>query len=550
MPITTSPNNPPLATNNWRPFAGEADLPAPSGGVITLEPEVAYVFFNPGSTQNVAIFTNRIAVPDDSHVKIMGVSQASSLLIYTGTGALFTTSPTFTGVLHLDQFSVSCPNGTLFDIDGLLPVGGELGPRLFLSDFGCFGTDTLGTVKTISMNVSTAAFFDFGQGLVIDQVEEGILNDVRFADGKNEVGSVFITARDMMRFPALNACRFETKSNETAIRIEPTIGTEPFLISSNSYQGTGARYFVGTSGSIASVADAATSGTVTAVSGNVADEAIMTDVAHGLSQHQIITTSGFADSNYNGTFEVLEIVDADNFRIHTLFTATGTGSWDSDLIEVTTTAPHGLSDGEGVQLSGTTTYNDGYTIFNTAASTFEVSATFVATSAGSWTTDSLDEKDPRMVVRSNAGLADSMAIGGTTVNGNVVETTIASTDVYQAVDVTGSTLLSNAERFELVDAVDGVVRYIGNEDLDVVITAAIAAFKSGSTVTYRFTVSINGAIPGAGDFPYASLEIKTTIDNASLIFPVTLTTNDTIQIMVRSESSTNALTVSALTYTT
>lgn len=56
-------------------------------------------------------------------------------------------------------------------------------------------------------------------------------------------------------------------------------------------------------------------------------------------------------------------------------------------LTITTSAAHGLSDNDRVNITGTTNYDGAYTITNTTGTTFEITATWVATETGSWDQD-------------------------------------------------------------------------------------------------------------------------------------------------------------------
>ena len=528
--------------NNVVYFTDASDLPAPVGGVITLEINTVYVMYNddPTTSQKPILFADRIQVPDTGGCRITGIGLATALLIYTGTGTFITTSSNFTGFLHIDELFISCPNGTLFNIDGVLPVGSEFFPRIFLSNMGVFNTDTLGTIKTISVNFNVGAFFSCKQGLVLDGIDEALIGDWRFANWQNDVGSIMLTAKNQLRFPKIQNCTFETTTNETAFDISPSIGDEPFIMSGNSYRGNGTLYAVGTSGTITSVINVAHSGSVTAVQGTPFGEVIMTDVAHALKPGQFITTSGFADPNYNGTFEVLEVIDADNFRIHTLFTATGTGTWDSNKIQFF--AANTLLGGDGVTVTGTANYDAGYRVLGVSPSAFFVNGTFVATDTGSFNTDGLTEADPRMRVVANAGMPGSRALGVFSFNDNVDETTIIQ-DTYVEIDITNLIAGSNIERFSVADVLTGKLQYDGLEPFEGTLTATFHSNTLPAQAEYRFAVSINDAVPIFASATYMPLSLKAVGDSVNLVLPVSMVTGDTVKIMIAGDGSSVNVTI-------
>ena len=527
-------------------FTSQSQLPAPVGGVITLEENTVYVMYNddPSAGQKQVIFTDRIQIPDVGGTRITGIGLATALLLYTGTETFLTTSDTFTGFFSMDNLFVSCPNGAFLDIDGILPVGQEFFPRIFLTEMAIFDTDTIGIIKTISCNFNIGAFFSCKQGLILDGVEEALIGDWRFANWKNDANSVMITTKNMLRFPKIQNCTFETAINETAFNVVPSIGDETFIIAGNSYRGTGNLYATGISGVIVSITDASQVGSVTAVAGTPFGEVIMTDVAHGLVEREIIVTSGFADPNYNGTFEVLEIIDSDNFRIHALFTSTGTGSLNSNRIIVSDVA-HGLAVGDGVQLVTNDLslgYNKGYRIFSATADTFIVNAVFTGTDTGTWNTNSLTEADPRMRVVANAGMPDSRTIGAYIVDSNTIATSLTS-GVWTDLDLGGNVApASNIERFVVTNTTTGEIRYIGTEAFSGIITFTAYVTSVGGANDFMMRAVKNGlTLPDTFE-PVQN--VGSDKKHYQIIVPVELVNGDLIRPQAFRVDGTSTLTIS------
>jgi len=50
-------------------------------------------------------------------------------------------------------------------------------------------------------------------------------------------------------------------------------------------------------------------------------------------------------------------------------------------------------------------------------------------------------------------------------------------------------------------------------------------------------VSINGAVPTFATAAYVPLSLKDTGDGATLVLPVTLATNDTVQVMIAGDGT-------------
>lgn len=501
--VTTSPRFPAAPSQNVVAVARASHFPAPSGGVITLQENTEYVLYNddPTSGVNVITLSDRIAIPDGGGVTISSTGPAVQLT-YSGVGNFLTTSDLFTGILILDNLVLNAPSGALFDISGVLPVGTEFIPRLICRNFGFFDIDTLGTIQNINLNANVGSLNDCGQGLVCRNMREMLLSNIRFTNWKNEVGAVMLTTFGSITQPKLNGCVFETQSNEAVFDFQPNLlADETIIAAGNILQGSGTVFETGTSGAITNVVDASdASNAITVVSGTAAGEVLFTSASAGdLVVGQVVTTSGFADSNYNGTFTVLEVIGGTQFRVHALFTATGTGDWDSAIITITSTA-HGLVVGDAVQITdslASNAYDGGATVIASGGvNVFSINRVFVADdTVANWNTDSITQKDPRLESAGNSGLADSVELAFSEMNANAVVTVIAAASTYQAVDVSGISDSAVTSRFELTDATAGIYTYRGTKGISAKVTAVISATKSGSTQNYRFTTSLNGAIP-------------------------------------------------------
>lgn len=479
-------------------FTNEADLPAPSGGVITLQENTTYILFNddPTTSQKIVTLTNRIAIPDNGGVRITSSGLATVILNYSGTGNFITTTSNFTGFIHLDEIFMSAPNGTIFDIDGVLPIGSEFFPRLFLSNMAFFNTKNLGTIKNISYNQAVCAVFDCKQGIVFDHCEEVLISDVRFTDWQNDVGSVFVTFKNALRFPKISNCIFETQSNETIFDISPSIPSDDILeVTTCIFRGIGTNFKTGTSGTIISISDNSDSGnTITGTSGTAFGETIFTtNVAHNYVQGQIVILSTFStNTQYNGTFEILEIISPTQFRIHVAFGTNESGDVDSTIIEIESTA-HGLSVGDGVQLitnNITLGYNTGYLVIISSANFFSVNATFTSTDIGAWNTNSLTQKDKRTLFSGNSGLPDSSVSTELKLSGNTAITDIPAVGAMVEINVNQDWIATDIER--LVVNANGSVTLDVDKDAKLKIDANIniepvTATKSISIKTVLIT---------------------------------------------------------------
>lgn len=121
---------------------------------------------------------------------------------------------------------------------------------------------------------------------------------------------------------------------------------------------------------------------------------IITLIGQVIDVHQNVV--GWSDIDRSARFEI-SLIDKDSGAIASGDITAGTyvinrnrhkaitAFADAGGGDVTvTSAGHGLSDGETVVITGTTNYDGSYTISNTAADTFDITATWVATETGMW----------------------------------------------------------------------------------------------------------------------------------------------------------------------
>jgi len=129
-------------------------------------------------------------------------------------------------------------------------------------------------------------------------------------------------------------------------------------------------------------------GSITAMASAGASTTTITSANHGLSNGNSVTISG--TTSYNGTFSVSSVA-TNTFVITDTFVADdATGTWElspNPLANTTTvtSASHGLSNGMELNITGTTGYNGIFTISGVTTNTFVISKIFTADDAtGTW----------------------------------------------------------------------------------------------------------------------------------------------------------------------
>lgn len=179
---------------------------------------------------------------------------------------------------------------------------------------------------------------------------------------------------------------------------------------------------------------------LTVMASNGAGGTTITSTAHGFIDKELITIT--ATTNYNGTDRVFNIT-ANTFDMPFAFVADdATGTATSFRMDIFLQSGHGLLAGETIKLIGTD-HNNGFTkiLLNASATDLDINGDFIDADSGLVQSGnvSLDETDPRVLAKDNLGFKDSKTIMGFHVEKNAQSTAISVTDVYQDVNIAGST---------------------------------------------------------------------------------------------------------------
>lgn len=470
------------------------DFPAPSGGVITLVNNTRYMIKGP------IITSNRFLIPDGGGVVLEGVHDAQNSLIYNGVGTLFTGGSPSTPINSLGLVRMALLNfnqqATIFDL-----VGGFTGP-VIMQDCFMLNFKTIGNSNGFStMEVDSTLILGFDNGITSN-------------DAQVTLTAATLTQRSTATGTILKVDFPDTQLNVTTSLLTPSadgfvfditlVLSIPGSIANNTYSGTSNQFFKKHElEDFSAITNSTTVANCTSVTDSAGDAVFNFAIPHGfVGNGGQVTHTGFTNPQFNGDFLVV-FSTLNNYEITSLLGETpipfaaeatpGTATEQYRVFTVTTTT--GLAQGTPVQIKNTTQNNGNFIVRAVGGSIeFSVPADFTIDEAGKWTTDSLNETDPLLILANNGNQKDSKTIALGAVNANSQTTGIAD-GAYQDLDVTGFVPNIVTERFILTDAVKGIFTYIGATPFQGFLTGALGATTSPSTRNYRFAMSFNGGIP-------------------------------------------------------
>lgn len=547
-----------------------SDLPTPSGGFIDLQANTKYVFYepNPGDTSpHIITIADSLRFPDSGSCELFTNSSGNVFINYTGVGAALTSNTTFGGIAVVRNCTISAPSGSIFDMKGLEPSLPSTPSRLFIFETGFIDFVEVGTIKDIVFSINTGGFAvgDGGTdaGLILDSVKECAVDNVRFNDWANASDTTFIRVQGDIGAMRIGNCIFEPEgSNETLFDISPTLtSNSEILLIGNQNLDSGPDFKVRNTGSITSIADATTTGSITSVTNN-SGVAVFNDTGHGLVNFQTVVHSGFSESTYNGTFYVTNAT-ANTYEVESKVGGTNlayvsgdTGSWSAGSITISTPTTTGLSGGTEVNIFNTINYDGGGYVYNIVSNTsFDISRTYSSAetpSLAEWNSGSLLPTDERINSNSNVRIENTLPLAAITAQNTSMDATVINTiNVFEDLDLTvGATgqarALDGINRFSLTDNTNGEVRYDGTVIFTGVLVATIAFQAVSTTPNYVFRVLKNGSID-VGTIRSEVAASSTQVGTVSVEVPIKAVATDTFKIQVANTSSTVNLQIRGIT---
>ncbi len=467
------------------------------------------------------------------------------------------------GILEITRLGIASFNGgTLFDWTGVSEAltlskidmnGGSVISGWNMGSVSRHPTSEFGPL----FNADTVGWINRSAGLIVDSLTGCNINKCLFAErivgtSNDSVVSVFNSSGKASQF-SMRDNFGELLSGETLVRIDAGIpDTHSIAISGNTIDFVGTATLFDTTGSTGAftvVADNSIAATaITSVTDN-SGVAVFNHAGTSPDLGSKVTISGFTTNTVYNTTGIVTLTTATTFEIdYVVFGSDETGSFLVDGVTVTATA-HGLTQGTGVTLDCdfATDYDGGSLIYNIQTNSFDIPAVFTATAAGTWSTEGLDQTDPRVLAFTNPGTADSAVIAFGFTNANATATTITD-GTYAAIDATTFEENEVTQRFKLIDNTTALFELTALEDFSGFLTGSLTAVKTGVTADYRFAMSTNGAIPTFATAKYIPMEVKTTKVNIALGFSVNLSKGETIQIMAAGDGTADNLTITDLQF--
>ncbi len=504
-----------------------------TAGSLTVSGSLTLVLKTPVSSASVFVITGGLT--------ITAFNIAGPVLTYSGTGTLFTGSGSL--IITENMTLTSTSTGTLMSM-----TGSELTFVLF-EDSQIVGWDDLGTYTGGVFLVRFVSFFDTTTGFVLtDVLDTAVFTMGFFGTAMTGVGFTYNTKVEsgLITFDQIQAVLSSTGSvfdfPTTLSNAEVVTVIDVSLTGGNIYKQSTL-----SDATINSVADGTISaGTITAMADNGSSGTTISSTTTYFAGEEVTITG---TTSYNGTFQIFTVVAGVSFDIQTAFVADdATGSIATVRLAMTLAGGHGITAGNDLKVNDANFYNGFVHALNVATNVLTVNGTFVATDTGTIERElSLDQSDPRIVGANNNGVKTSQVVAFGFTNANATTTSITD-GTYIAIDCSTFSAGEITERMKLTNAVNGIFELISIGDFSGFLTGSLAALKTGSTVNYRFAMSLNGALPVFATANYIPMEVKTTKVNIPLEFSVSLVKGDTVQIMVAGDGTADDLTVTDLVF--
>ncbi len=362
-----------------------------------------------------------------------------------------------------------------------------------LREIALIGWDDLGTVVNTGFFASETFFQNIGSGFTLTNNFITTVSTLVLA-GTDLNGPFFTvnTNNPFSLYSFTDVSAFALGATGSLLDLDTRINNDAGVTVTRSAISVGNlfRPSVLTDATINSVADGSpATGTITAMADNGSGGTTISSTTTYFEDEEVTITG---TTSYNGTFQIFNVVAGVSFDTITAFVADdATGSVDSTRLTLSLAGGHGISTGDSIKIIDTNFYNGFETTLNVVTNDITVNGVFVSTNTGSIERDlSLDHSDPRVSAQDNKGFADSHDIACAHVNDNGTATGAITNNVFtdMVFGTAGTALIASStmERWKLVDELNGTFEFIGNEIFDGSITFDFTVVSAGGTVEFRF----------------------------------------------------------------
>lgn len=418
------------------------------------------------------------------------------------------------------------------------------------------GFDSLGTLELCNVGLTSIQFNDIDNELNFLNCERVLSSGIIFAPPFATTN--FFRYENYVHekpFFSLSQATGNLESSRIA-RVEPCMRDQSRVSIDNSSVFSAAMFdTTGATGTFTAVADASVATTaITSVTDNGGAAQFNFTVGPTVYVGQELNLSGFATHpEYNGTY-IVTATGIGTFETILAFLGDDTGSFDGNSITLTDTGTT-LSEGDSVNIEtdDSTDYDGGSRVYNVLANSFQINRAFTVTATGSWSKAGLNQKDPKVLSSNNAGYVDSKYIATAYVNNNATANGTITNNVFRsmAFGTTGSALIqgSTIERWKLIDDVEGVFEYVGNEPLDGFITFDFTVVSAGGSVDFRFKWEIDtgGGFVGLPDAVEALVNVGADAQSVTKTFPLVASKGDQIRPRITRNSGASTITTTYAT---
>ena len=291
--------------------------------------------------------------------------------------------------------------------------------------------------------------------------------------------------------------------------------------------------------------------TITGFSDSTADPGVDTTVEFGtivdFTRGQTILISGATQGSLNTTHIITRVnADQTSFDVAIVFATNSAAVLEQTLAGIAAGFPF-VRD-ETITITGlitNTNYNGTFQILKIISDTaFTIPVAFGTDEGGVGTITSTgrDQSSVGVLCTANGAQENSKTLGAAASNAQATTTTPAD-GTYGATNFGTLVLDSASERVTLTTPAQGIFTYMGESPATLKISGPLNAAKSGSTRSYRFAPSVDGAIPVFASSSFAPFSIQSVNGNTYFSFFVDVLPNETVQLMSAGDGTTDAFTI-------